>query len=317
MEALPSGITSFRSILVAVGAADAAARHAVGRAALIAAQHRARLTLLKVVDPCGKRTIKQKLAQAQIVLGEHAAEIAGRHDIHVRTVVQVGDLLQHVCTHMEDADLLVVAASGRKRWKDLLLPTVAERLSRRLDKPLLVTKQPVQGRYRKVLVPVGFTATSEAALAMAATVAPSARLHLFHALSPHPASRLRADVAPALVREYEDEDRLQGVHRLRSIGAALNHPDVHVSVEHGHPVHLTLERQKKMRADLVVMGKNGRSAVVDFLLGSVATRALADSPCDVLLIPAASVAGRVVGARTSGHDGADPLFAPIVHRRVS
>jgi nucleotide-binding universal stress UspA family protein len=182
---------------------------------------------------------------------------------------------------------------------------------------MLVTKQPVQGRYRRVLVPVDFTATSNAAVHMAVTVAPSARLHVFHALSPHAAARLRADVAPPLVREYEDRDRRAGMHRLRAIVASLGHAMVNVSVEQGHPAHLTLERQKKIRADLVVVGKNGRSAVVDFLLGSVANRALSDSPCDVLVIPAASVPGQVMGERSTGHDGAAPLFAPIPHRRLS
>lgn len=302
-------MTQFKSILVATDFSEAA-HNAVRRAALIAAEHDARMTLLKVVDPSDARPlgsrskstlIDQKVAQAHAALGRHAAEIADRHDVHVRTEVQVGDALQHVCAMGEDADLLVVAASSPKRFKDHFFPTAAERLSRLLRRPVLVTKQPVQGRYRSVLVPVDFTATSEVAVHTAMALAPSARVHLFHALSRHPSARLRADVPPALVRQYEDRDRQKGVHRLRSMVASPDHARINVSADHGDPARLTVEKQKKILADLVVMGKNGRSALRDFLLGSVANRALWETDCDVLVIPATSVPGRVIGARRARH----------------
>jgi nucleotide-binding universal stress UspA family protein len=183
---------------------------------------------------------------------------------------------------------------------------------------VLVVKHRVQGRYRQVLVPVDLGEMSEVALSTAITLAPSASVHVFHALSTHPAARLRADVSPSLVREYEDRDRQQGMQRLRSMVASLHHPRVGVSVDHGHPAQLTLDKQNKMLADLVVIGKNGRSAVLDFLLGSVANRALAETNCDVLLIPAASVRRRVGGSGpATGRHRVDPLFAPIHRRRPS
>ncbi len=315
-------MTRFTSILVAM---NFASRHAVRRAASIAAQHDARLTLLHVVDPfqAGRwRThltssaIEQQVAQAHAVLGGYASEVADWHDVPVRTEVQVGDPLKRVRVHAHDTDLVVVA-SGRKRLEDLFFPTVVERLSQRLRTPVLVVKRRVQGRYLKVLIAVDFTRTSEGVVQTAMSLASSAKLHLFHALSSHPSERLRADVPPALVREYEDRDRRNSTHRLRSLAGSLNPARVDVSVEHGHPVPLTLQAQERIGADLVVMGKNGRSAIADFLLGSVANRAVSEAPCDVLVIPAASAPRHVMGARSTGQSDAVPLFGQHQRRSAS
>ena len=46
---------------------------------------------------------------------------------------------------------------------------------------------------------------------------------------------------------------------------------------------LILEAEKSRDADLIVIGRQGRSMVADTLLGSVARRVLADAQCDVLV----------------------------------
>jgi hypothetical protein len=54
-----------------------------------------------------------------------------------------------------------------------------------------------------------------------------------------------------------------------------------------------------MRADIIVAGKQGRSTMADFLLGSVTRRMLAQAACDVLILPrAAAEAWRLPAGRT-------------------
>ncbi|AKJ30778.1 universal stress protein [Caldimonas brevitalea] len=322
-------MTPITSILVATDF-SVAANIAVRRAALIAAQHDARMTLLNVVDPSTFRPLRGwvskstaidfKVAQAHVALGGFAAEIAGRHDVHVRTAVQIGDALEHVRQMMEDADLLVVGASSADPLKDFLFGTPTERLLRLLRRPVLVAKQPLEGPYRRVLVPVDFTESSEAAVRTALDLAPFAAIHLIHALSGHPLTRLRADVPEAVIREYEARDRQRGVRRLRSMVASLDHARLHICADHGDPAHLTLAKQKRIVADLVVMGKKGQSTVSDFLLGSVVNRVMSNTPCDVLVIPKASVPRLI--AQPERRDGfsssakACPLIArPATPRR--
>jgi hypothetical protein len=57
------------------------------------------------------------------------------------------------------------------------------------------------------------------------------------------------------------------------------------ALAHGHPVWSTLSHAHRLGADLIVAGKQGRSTIGEFLLGSVSRRVLAESVCDMLLVP--------------------------------
>ncbi len=57
-------------------------------------------------------------------------------------------------------------------------------------------------------------------------------------------------------------------------------------VVHGYPPHVIARAQSEIGADLVAIGKHGRSALADLLLGSVTLRTLATVGCDVLVVPA-------------------------------
>ncbi|MDZ7809638.1 MAG: universal stress protein [Arhodomonas sp.] len=55
------------------------------------------------------------------------------------------------------------------------------------------------------------------------------------------------------------------------------------SVHHGYPARVILEQANAMGCDLVVMGKHGRGAVEDALVGSVTRHVLSQAGCDVLV----------------------------------
>jgi hypothetical protein len=57
------------------------------------------------------------------------------------------------------------------------------------------------------------------------------------------------------------------------------------ALAYGHPVHSTLRHAHRLGADLIVAGKQGRSTLGSFLLGSVSSRVLSEATCDMLIVP--------------------------------
>lgn len=283
------------SILVTTDFSDAA-NQALQRAALIATQHQARLTLLHVVDPSalkGPRTwfssaagIDHKVAVAQAALGRLAARLAGRHDLHVTQVVQVGRPLEHICRMTDEADLLVFGTKRVNPLRNLLLGTPTEQLLRLVRRPVLVAKRAAQDNYQCVLVAVNLDADPMAMLRSAGALAPAASLHALHALSTRRMDRMRASNVPErVIQEVGGSERLRGMAKLRAMLRSTGLGDAQAAVDHGDPSRLTLDKQQQLSADLIVLGKDGQSALCNFLLGSVAQRILASAPCDILIMP--------------------------------
>lgn len=286
------------SIVVTTDFSDDA-HNAVRRAALIAAQHKARMSLLHVVDPSrlkGPRAwfsspsgIDHKLAVAQAALGRLAAEAAGRHGVQVSVEVLVGRPLEFVCSKAEDADLLVIGCKRVNPLRSVIFGTPAEQILRLVRRPVLVARQPAQTHYRSVLVALDLAKDPHSMLRNASTLAPVASLHVFHALSSRRMDRLRAsDVPEADIREVGDGERQRGMLRLRSLLEAAGLAGAQASVDHGHAPWLTLKKQQETAADLIVLGKDGASAMCNFLLGSVPQHVLTSATCDVLVLPKAA-----------------------------
>ena len=55
-------------------------------------------------------------------------------------------------------------------------------------------------------------------------------------------------------------------------------------IEFGAPAEVLRQGVLDMGADLVVLGTQGRSALLEVLIGSVARQILAEVPCDVLIV---------------------------------
>jgi nucleotide-binding universal stress UspA family protein len=287
-------MTLLDSILVTTDFSEASS-NAVHRAALIAAGHDARVTLLNVVDPAGLKRLRarppavvidDKVALAQAALGRLAAQTSGRHYIHVTPSVQVGNPLDHICRMANDADLLVIGPRRINPLRSLMLGTPTERLLRLVRRPMLVTKQEVTAPYRKVLVAVGPAGHPEPMLRRASALGPAASLHLIHALDTRRQDRLLAsDLATTIVREHGRWERASALRRLQALLDGIGFHGAQVSVDHGDAAVLTLLQQTSLGADLIVMGQGGQSAFCNFLLGNVTQRVLAGAACDVLVMP--------------------------------
>ena len=83
------------------------------------------------------------------------------------------------------------------------------------------------------------------------------------------------------------QERLKAEAQLQALLDAFpaERARVRSVVVHGDPIPAILQMQEEMQAELIVMGKRGRSAVSDALIGSVTRRILANASCDVLVLP--------------------------------
>lgn len=279
--------------------------HTLRRAALLAAEHKAQLSLLHVISPTGCKPLREwlarptdirlKLAQAKATLDRCVAEIAGRHRLDVRAELRVGEAQEEILHAAQRADLVVVSAKGAKPLRELLLGAAAERLVRTVRRPVLIVKRQPLRRYRRALVPLDFAACSAAALQLASSVAPRAGVHAFHAVEPGWEMKLRAaDVAADVVAEHRTAARREAYQRLHALAADWARPRgvVSFAVRHGDAASLILVEEERIDADLVVIGKDGHSAMAAFLLGGVVQRVLRGTRSDTLVVPRAAPAGR-------------------------
>lgn len=290
-------MTPFNSILVATDF-SIDGNNAVRRAALLAHEHGASLKLVHVLDPVGCKPLRDwfspsididlKAAQARESLRRSAVEIAGRYDVTATAEVMVGEPLETLIQASQHVELLVLGQRGRSRLQVLLVGRTVDRMLRTCRSPMLVVKTPVKGPYGRVLVPVDFTAMSDAAVQVAARLARSNRMHAFHAINSHREAVQRcADVPEHVIRESRLRQDAGTMARMRRKAARLGLDSTRMafSVAYGHPVWSILNHARGLGADLIVAGKQGRSTLGEFLLGSISRRLLAESSCDMLIVP--------------------------------
>jgi nucleotide-binding universal stress UspA family protein len=294
-------MTRFESILVATDFSPAA-NHAVRRAAILAEEHACPLTLLHVLDPAGSQALRRlfprhvdldlKSVQLRGTLRRFAKEIIRMHGIAVKFELVIGDAFDEILRASERADLVVLGQHGAESLRDRVLGSTADRLVRHCRKPLLVVKRPPEHRpYRRILVPVDFTAVSEAALGMAAALSQQAAIDVFHARGLQRQVEMQRAGAPdrdiGAVQEFDDGAMRARMQTMAEV-AGLDLRRVSTGLGRGDAWRSTLDQEKLLRSDVIVAGKQGRSTMADFLLGSVTRRLMAHSTCDLLIVPRAA-----------------------------
>lgn len=176
-----------------------------------------------------------------------------------------------------ESELVVVGNAGMNATMPALLGSVADRLVRTSEVPILVVPRDAPSTLpRVIVVPTDFAEPSKRALAMARDLASplAAKLEVVHAYDvPFFVDRSSAEVRdlPARLRE-----RMRTFHGLDAAA--------HVHEIHAEPAAAVLEVVASTGANLIVMAGGGRSAMSSWLLGSVTDRVLRASPVPVLVL---------------------------------
>jgi nucleotide-binding universal stress UspA family protein len=144
--------------------------------------------------------------------------------------------------------------------------------------------------FRHILCPIDFSETSIRALSYAASFASwyKAELEVLHvepAFESVPVAAMADPIArigrPHRVSPHEIVARMEQV--IVAAGAA--EVNRRVFAQEGRAYETIVARARSQRADLLVMGTHGRSAVNRALLGSVTEKVLRTVPCPVLTVP--------------------------------
>jgi nucleotide-binding universal stress UspA family protein len=275
------------------------AQHAADRAARLAHETGAALTLMHVLPGGALQELRQWLGsghpmvqqlqdEAHRELGQRVADLQARRHVVIRPVVASGSALDEIGTEAEtlDAALLVVGARGAGFLRRLVLGSTSERLLRRTKRPMLVVRQTPHEPYRRVLVALDFSPWSAQAIVVARRVAPHARLILFHAYQVPFEGKLHfAGVDTEIIDHYRQRERAEATQRVRALAhdSGLKSGDWDPCIVEGDASQRIIEHEQEEDCDLVVLGKHGQSATEDLLLGSVSKHVLAEGSTDVLV----------------------------------
>jgi nucleotide-binding universal stress UspA family protein len=143
--------------------------------------------------------------------------------------------------------------------------------------------------------PAGYTA-----LAQAIRLArPGARVLSMTVVDPTPAPRagLGAGRIVQDMREHAEATRREAAERLQGLPAA------ETRVAEGRVAETLFAAVRERDADLLALGDHGGGRVVGVLMGSVATRALRDAPCSVLIARGETAAESFASQIVVGVDG--------------
>ena len=140
--------------------------------------------------------------------------------------------------------------------------------------------------FRRILVPVDFSAHSDRALEIARELAKAfgSKLVLLHCYQVNPGA-----VSPygiVLPENFDREIREAAARRLEEWRekAAADGVDAEARVSANLPSMGITDAATEEKADLIVMGPRGLSGIKHVLLGSVAERTLRTAPCPVLTV---------------------------------
>jgi nucleotide-binding universal stress UspA family protein len=289
-----------RCILAATDLSSAAAK-AEARAALLAKEQSAeQLELMHVVSGSALQALRrllaaapaeieqQLIAQAETQLNKRVRDLASQYNMTVTSYIATGQVHREIVARAGQlpADLLVLGARGSNLMRELFLGTTAERLLHLAKWPLLVVKRSPRAAYRRVVVPVDFSAASAPCLELALRLAPDADITALHAFAVPFESKLHyAGVDDEHMHLYRSQERQKALQQMEALFAALELPAGAVShtVRHGSAPPVIRAKEREVNADLIVMGKHGQSALEELLLGSVTRHILSESRCDVLV----------------------------------
>jgi len=278
---------------------SAPASTAADCAALLAARLNARLSLMHVISagwvdelrawltdsvPWQDRLAAQTLDRLEAEALRMGAASAGPVTPLLLQGHPVSALAEAIIAH--EADLLVIGARGASPLHHLLVGTTAERLMRKVACPLLVVRQPPCQTHRRVLIPLDFSPWSEHAVALARQVAPDAVLVLMHSFAIPFEEKLRfAGVDDATLAHYREKARSESHQQMQDfvLSHGLNEAQYQLCLTEGDAALQILAQAKERGCDLIVIGKHGRQAAEELLLGSVTKHVVSEAQCDVLV----------------------------------
>jgi nucleotide-binding universal stress UspA family protein len=196
----------------------------------------------------------------------------------------------------DDAGLIVMGTHGRSGIDHMLLGSITERVLHKAPCPILVVPPHAAAAesdapviFKRIVCAIDFSTSSLVALNSALELAQEAdaRLTLLHAIEFPPALREIVFSTDADVDRLHAAAEAEYLRRLRALvpARARIYCTVATRVNEGKPAREIAQVAAEERADLIVMGVHGRSAVDMMVFGSNTNAVIRTATCPVLVVP--------------------------------
>jgi len=274
---------------------------AVQRAALIGKALKATLHLIHIVHPLdlyagselpfSLQTHYQQAQQETVKtqIDTLAFKLREQFNISVETATRVGRAHTEIAHYADSvhADLVVVGAQGEHTLLEKLIGATSARLMTvtKCSTLIVKNKNPATPPYRHVLAAMNFSAGAEKVPALTRTIAPDAHIEgLLIFDTNQEAHMYKAGINETLLQQYrehalaEAERKLTAIFNVQTLGGKVS-----TTILSGYPSQSICKQAATQRADLIVIGKNEKSGIESWLLGSVSKGVAYAATCDVLL----------------------------------
>ncbi|MFU8805875.1 MAG: universal stress protein [Bradymonadaceae bacterium] len=220
-----------------------------------------------------------------------------REDVDIEIAVYAGSPIRELRRASEEhgPSWLVLAMSGKGFLGKLFLGSTASRIAHDPPCPTFIHHPDgIDSKTPHVIAAMDFSETSAKAALGAARVAKlmGGRLSLVHVieLPKMVPSLAESTIHPQSISKHIEDSTTWAREQLAEFVAG--HPGDFVNlattleVLPGYPAHELIAFARAEGGDILVLGNAGRSALGNFLMGSVATRVVQDMPCTILIFPA-------------------------------
>lgn len=184
------------------------------------------------------------------------------------------------------ADLIVVGGASQKEQP--FLGSTSERILRKALVPVLVAKKPLSPEAKSFLVPTDFSSSAREAAEEALMIAERfhGRVVFFHVLDIHPSytTVYAHELGVSLPIPSPSPEEIEPDWEAFLSGLPLDKVEWKKSAAEGQAADAIVHRAKHLKADMIVIGTHGRSALRHMLLGSVTEKVVRTAPCPVLTI---------------------------------
>ncbi|HPG27178.1 MAG: universal stress protein [Spirochaetaceae bacterium] len=273
------------------------ARAAALRACHLAAVSGGRLRLLHALDlpALAKRrglgeALFEELRESESQQLDELVSSLAPHGVPIVACLEEREPVEMILEHAADesVELIVMGSHGYRGLDRIFLGSVAERTIREAPVPVVTVKEnewDAAARIRRILLATDFS--QDSARALDETIRWGGRLgadvEVLHVIPAVGAVERRGEgeVRTAEARRREALASLQAVlEQMRSEGISAV-----ASLSHGAPSIEIAKRAARIGAELIVVGRRGRSQLAGVVCGSVSDRVQRHAKCSVLLAP--------------------------------
>lgn len=247
---------------------------ALRRAAQLARQHNAQLTLLHVSEQAPADAERERVEQS---LDSSLSRFAPSGSQLNLLQGRAADVILEQINELQ-ADLLVLGAHHQRH--EFFSGTTLDRIAQGCHIPLLLASIDDDQPYQRALVALNFSLCACAAFAHAYRLLPAAtQLHALHVLEAPRGSAEEVEELQTTQRLLFEQLVLDESAKLPPGGPTLSH-----SVQPGSMPGALQTAINSYQPQLLVLGCHGRGALSQALLGSLAQHYLHKAPCDVLVV---------------------------------